>query len=216
MTFKENLLEKIFSKISQINEPRILDMGSGRSKNILRFLSQNPKLHYVGIEPNKADANFARDLLKQYTNATIINQLGYNPIENFGQFDVCMSLSVLEHVKELKTFLTNSVKAVKSGGLIVHLYDLGHSLYATSLKERLQVSLSNNFVDLLPESKVARYVNLEQVSQMLLGQGAEVREVTYHQMRSHKDFLMFLKLTLTKKKFWPEKFLNGNLKFLNI
>jgi len=205
MTFKEFLLEKILDKVSGISEPKILDLGSGRSKNVLEILTKHPNVHYTGVEPSKVDADFASALFKQYNKVKIINQLGYQSVAGAGEFDVCVSLSVLEHVKDLEAFLVNSAKSVKSGGVIVHLYDLGHSLHQSSLKERIQVFLSNHFIKILPESKIARYIDLDFVTQIMKENGCLRQEITYHQMPSYKHFFNIFKLDNPEKQALAEE-----------
>ncbi|MFH1170776.1 MAG: methyltransferase domain-containing protein [Candidatus Vogelbacteria bacterium] len=196
---KKYFLSKLEPFISQLAIPRILDLGSGRSENFVELLKKFPNLHYVGIEPNKSDADIARRVLAEFNNAKIINDLAYKlPIEE-RDFDICISLSTLEHVKDLKTFLKTSVESVKSGGVIIHRYDLGHALHPSSFKERFQVFVGNNFPWLLPESKFVSYVDCNWVVKELEYLGAKVFQTTYHQMPNHKAFLKLFKQDTEKK-----------------
>lgn len=191
---------------------KILELGSGQSRAILCLLNKFPKLTYVGVEPNAEDAKVARELLKNFPNAKIFNRLAYEKIEGYENFDVCFSLSVLEHVKRLDEFLAASVASVKRGGYVIHRYDLGHSLYPSSLKEKVQVFIGNNFPQYLPESKFARYVDEKTVCSMLENAGAKTQNITYHQMPSHKAFLKYFNADTREKKtlqkeilFWEDK-----------
>ncbi len=183
--FIEKLMEQSFIK----EDTRILEFGSGRSKNILPLLVRFPNLYYVGVEPNTSDAEMAAKLLKNFKNAKIFNQLAYNKIENCESFDICISFSVLEHVKQLERFLINSIKHVKQGGYIIHRYDLGHALYPSSLKEKFQVCIGNNFPRVLPENKFVRYLEERKVCEILENNGARIEKKMYHQMPNHKKFL---------------------------
>lgn len=186
---KEYFIEKLEQLMGINQNSKILDLGSGQSKNFIPLLKKYPEMYYIGIEPKQSEAETARKLLKNFKNAKIYNQSAYKLIENQNDFDICISLSVLEHVKQLDKFLINSIRSVKTGGLIVHRYDLGHALYPGSLKERLQIFLGNNFPRLLPEKKFTRYVSKKKVCEILEKNGAKVQKITYHQMPNHKEFL---------------------------
>lgn len=187
---KEFIIEKI-EKLEDKNDLKILDLGSGRSRNFVSFLERHPNWRYVGVEPNKRDADAARELLKKFPNAKIINDFAYQKIKEVDEFDICVSLSVLEHVKRLDEFLTHSVRCVKKGGNIVHLFDLGHALYPHSLKEKLHVALGNSIPKILPEKKFVRYLNEREVCNLLEKAGAKIKHITYHQMPDHKKFFKF-------------------------
>lgn len=209
---KEHFIEIIETFIGITGNIKILELGSGQSRAILRLLNKFPELTYVGVEPNAKDVKFARELLKDFPNAKIFNRLAYEKIEGYENFDLCFSLSVLEHVKRLPEFLVASVAAVKSGGHVIHRYDLGHALYPPSFKEKIQVFIGNNFPKYLPENKFVRYVDEKTVCSMLENAGAKIQNITYHQMPSHKAFLKHFNADTAEKKtlqqeifFWEDK-----------
>lgn len=166
----------------------IADLGSGQSKNFVGLLKKYPQMRYVGFEPNKSEAEQAREVLKSFPTASVEGRLGYGTgkEEWRGVFDIVVSLSVLEHVKDLETFLQFSVDLLKSGGRIIHLYDLGHALYPSNLKERFHVALCNlskrhSFIKkLIPETKFAAYVDLSFVKNTLEKNGVKIEKVTHH------------------------------------
>lgn len=185
---KEHFLNKLVEYVGPaISEYSFLDLGSGQSSRFGTFLKHHPRVTYVGVEPNPSEAAIARELLAEFPHATVHNRLAYEPVPG-APFDVCLSLSVLEHIKQLDRFLQNSVAMTKPGGHIIHRYDLGHSLYPASLKERLQVFLGNYVPRILPEHKFVRYVDPDDVVSMLERAGARVTRITYHQMPDHKRF----------------------------
>lgn len=185
---KEHFLNKLAEHVGPaISGYSLLDLGSGQSSRFSRFFERYPQLTYVGVEPNPSEAAIATKLLAGSSQATVYNRLAYDPVPG-APFDICLSLSVLEHVKQLDRFLENSVAMTKRGGHIVHRYDLGHSLYPSSLKERFQVFLGNRFPSILPEHKFVRYVDPDEVVRTLERAGARVTKITYHQMRDHKRF----------------------------
>ncbi len=202
---KEFFIEHLVRELGMGEATRIVDLGSGQSRNFLPLLERFPKLSYVGVEPRKEDADAARVLLSRFPNARIYNQLAYEPLSDEAPFSVCISLSVLEHVKHLERFLKNSVQLTKSGGHIIHRYDLGHALSPSSLKERLQVFLGNNLPFLLSEKKYVCYLNPEKVGHILEREGAHVTKTTYHQMPNHKRFLQTFVADSEEKKVLAEK-----------
>lgn len=192
MDSKQYFISRLEPFIKSVDRPRILDLGCGKAMNFINILKKFPNLNYVGVEPNSADAKDARENLSEFKNVEIINALAYESNPGVvGSFDVCVSLSVLEHVKHLNLFVKNSVDSVKKGGLIVHRYDLGHALYPSSLKEKLQVAIGNLIPQILPESKFVNYVDSNKVEVLLERYGANVDKVTYHQMPNHKKFFKF-------------------------
>lgn len=191
MDTKQFLLEKIFSEIDLAQPVKLLDLGSGQSRNFIPFLEKYPTIQYVGVEPSKNDADTARELLRSYGDrARVVHSLAYDqPV--VGEFDLCISLSVLEHVAQLERFLQTSVRSVKTSGRIIHLYDLGHALYPSSFKEKIQIFLGNNFPKVLPEHKFVRYLDEKEVVTLLKKHGATTEKITYHQMPNHKTFLRY-------------------------
>jgi len=188
---KDFFIQQIAELIQKNGYTRILDLGSGTSLNFIPLLEQFPDLTYVGVELNKPEAEKGRKNLAQFKNVRIYNQPGYELEKEKAGFDLCLSLSVLEHVKQLEKFLQLSIALVKSGGEIIHRYDLGHALYPCSPKEHLQVWLGNNFPKLLPENKFVCYLSEEKVKTILEKNGAKVIQTTYHQMPNLKAFLKY-------------------------
>jgi len=171
---------------------RILELGSGESRLFLPLLEQYPHLSYVGIEPNHYQAAQAKMLLEPYPQALILEQLGYSGFENERRFDIVISLSVLEHVKDLQKFLVFSANCLKSGGRLVHLYDLGHALHPFSLMEKFYVWFCQNnfFSRFIPETKYCGYVAEAGAVKILNDNGVTIKTVTYH---NNPQFVSFIK-----------------------
>jgi SAM-dependent methyltransferase len=199
--FKEVFVEHLESLLPS-KGARILELGSGRSTAVVDLLERRPDISYTGIEPYKKDYEYARDTIGSLPNVRLINELAYD-IGGESSFDLCFSLSVLEHVKQLERFLSEGVKAVKSGGHIVHRYDLGHSLHPSSLKERFQVFLGNRMPQVLPEHKFVRHLDPDLVVALLKKQGADTQRISYHQMPQHKT--LFKHLAATPENFALER-----------
>jgi SAM-dependent methyltransferase len=193
MDAKQFILEKIEPLIRENAQLSVLDLGCGQSRNFLPLLKKYPLLQYVGIEINMREAAVAQQLVKDFKNARVYNQPAYTLPAGYRDFDVCVSLSVIEHIKHWRLFLQNSVTYTKPGGHILHLYDLGHALFPKTLKERLHVLLGNYCPALLPEQRFVRYVAEQEVRRVLCESGATITEVSYHQMPDHKTFLKLFK-----------------------
>src|SRR5260221_12936179 len=173
---------------------RLLELGSGTSEIADRLLERFPSLSYVGIEPDAGTSAKAASLLARHGGrGLVIKSLAYGGVREKAleeKFDICFSLSVLEHVKTLEPFLQFSSEMTKLGGEIAHLYDLGHSLYPHNLKERLQVMICDSFLrPLVPEGKIAGYVDPKEVKRLLEKYSCDVKRTTYHNMRSHVAML---------------------------
>jgi SAM-dependent methyltransferase len=167
---------------------RMLEVGSGTSQPVVDFLERRKDVSYRGVEPSGEAHAYALELLKNYPNAELVHGFGYDLGET-GAWDLCFSLSVLEHVKQIEKFLAESVRVVKQNGWIVHRWDLGHALTPTSLKERFQVFLGDRFPRTLPEHKFVSHLHMETVVALLQKHGADTKRVTFHQMPGHKALL---------------------------
>lgn len=195
MSSKEWVIETLLDTLVREGSAlRVLDLGSGQSKNFLPFFSKYAALQYAGIEPIESEAAAARKALAPFPQASVACSLAYEmPPEYKGQqFDACVSLSVLEHVKQLEKLLAQSIAWVREGGLVVHKYDLGHALYPSSVKERFHVWLGNNTPWILPEKSFVNYVDRDRVVELLGKHGADVERITYHNMPSHKKIIPLL------------------------
>lgn len=186
------ILERIEKMVEANPSLKILDLGSGRSLNFLSLLVKYPDITYVGIEPNPSEAKLAKEAVRNFSQAKIINSTAYSQFSDMDEtFDVVVSLSVLEHVKTLSAFLAFSVKKLKPGGTLIHLYDLAHSLHPSSFKERIQTKMcANSFWSrFIPELKFAAYVSCDKVKEILAQNNVQVTEVTYHNMLAHISLL---------------------------
>ncbi|MDB5187726.1 MAG: hypothetical protein JWO50_246 [Candidatus Kaiserbacteria bacterium] len=185
--FKHIYVKKILEAMDS-STPRIIELGCGRAESIAPFVHARPSISYHGIEPYAPSYNKAVENIGSLPNVELVNTFGYE-IGADGSYDACFSLSTLEHVRQLERFLKQSIDAVKPGGLIVHHYDLGHALYPSNWKERLQVWLGNTFPSILSEHKYVCYLDPQKVVALMEQNGAKVDRITYHQMPNHKKLL---------------------------
>jgi hypothetical protein len=164
---------------------RVLDMGCGTAKDWPSLLRRHPAVIYTGIEPDARSRTIANELLRGVPAKVLA---GWGEAADAGnEFDLTLSLSVLEHVKYLERFLRASVAATRSGGTIVHRYDLGHSLYPVSGYERLLVTLSRRVPWVVPASRFTSHVEPSRVADTLSAFGVFDIQVSYAQMYSLKQ-----------------------------
>jgi SAM-dependent methyltransferase len=189
MITKTFFIERLIAESAE-RAPRILELACGTAVHTRDILKAHPEYSYVGLEPYMPSFTKASELLRDLPNVRLVHQLGYDTIPGIEpeSFDIVFSLSALEHVKHLDSFIRLSAKYAKKGALVVHLYDLGHALYSRSYKERFQVFLGNRFPNVLSESKFVRYVPKDEVTTCMSENGIRVDKSTYHQMPCGKAF----------------------------
>jgi SAM-dependent methyltransferase len=187
MLSKTYFIEKLIEE-SGVSHPRILELGCGTARHVAPILKERSDITYVGIEPYAPSFKKAEDSLSGLAHATLFHQLGYEPIASLedGSFDIVFSLSVLEHVKQLEAFIMLGARYAKSGGLVVHRYDLGHALNSRSVKERFQVWIGNTFPKILPEDKYVCYVDEDFVRTLLKKSLCDPYRTTAHEMSGQK------------------------------
>jgi 2-polyprenyl-3-methyl-5-hydroxy-6-metoxy-1,4-benzoquinol methylase len=167
---------------------RVLDVGCGTAAYVPGLVAQFPDLVYVGIEPIEQSFAAAQIHTRDLPQATVHFGLAYDALEDYqpASFDLVMSLSVLEHVKQLPPFIAFCDRYLAAGGLMVHRYDLGHALAPHSWKEWLHVRLGNNVPWVLPETQFVRYVPEAEVRAVYEQHQITPCQTTYHQMPNHK------------------------------
>jgi SAM-dependent methyltransferase len=198
MNSKEYFFDEVIKEVSGNNQDkpiRVLELGCGTAVYVPAMIEKYSHLEYVGIEPITSSFEKATEILSQVPRTKISSQLGYDSIEGLedASFDVVISFSVLEHVKQLEKFMKLSARYVKQGGTMVHRYDLGHALHPTTLKEKLHVWLGNTIPAVLPERTFVRYVPMTEVVEhykTLLN--TDPHKYTYHQMPNHKSLVKAL------------------------
>ncbi|MCB9816282.1 class I SAM-dependent methyltransferase [Candidatus Nomurabacteria bacterium] len=195
--FIEYVIEEEIRRAGEAGAPRVMDLGCGTAAYMPSILKKYPDLQYVGVEPIPASYEAAKKNLAGLSNATLHFKLGYDsiPDEAEASFDLVFSLSALEHIKELGRFIAMSAKYLKSGGTLMHRYDLGHALYPHTLKERLHVFLGNTVPGILPQRQFVRYVPESEVRALYEQNEVTPTKTTYHQMPNHKSLEKLLRDT---------------------
>ena len=167
---------------------RLLDLGSGTSKDFPELLRQYPNVAYTGVEPNAAARATAAQLLSGIPHVALEGLWGESLAAHYHDtFDITVSLSVLEHVKYLDGFLATSVAVTKPGGMIVHRYDLGHALYPVSVYERVLVIASRTVPWIVPAFLFTSHPDIMRITRTLTRCGVRDVSVEYRQMYGLKQ-----------------------------
>ena len=190
MDYKAKLLHDFFLKYKG-QKIKILDIGSGKSENFINILKENPSFHYTGIEYRESSIEKARKNLNGL-NFSILKGFGENQSIQQQNFDVVLSLSVLEHVKYLDEFLNETTSFLKKGGELLHRYDLGHAIYPSTFRERIKVFLCNNFPFLISKKHFTCYPDLNNICEILKQNNIINIEITQYQMPSLKKAMNIL------------------------
>lgn len=183
--FKVAFLESIFREYE--GKPvRVMDLGSGTSKDFVEVLRHHPNVQYTGVEFNEGSIAVARQSIGDLPNVSLVHGFGEEIRTRFADtFDLTLSLSVLEHVKHLRSFLVSSVEVTRTGGRIVHRYDLGHA-YHSSRYERLKVFCCRRFPVLVPARHFTGKPDRGEIVRILEAAGVRIREVRHSQTPSLK------------------------------
>jgi hypothetical protein len=167
---------------------RLLDLGSGTSKDFPDLLRRYPNVAYTGVEPSASARAAAARLLNGIPHVVLESGWGESLAARYrGTFDITLSLSVLEHVKYLDDFLVTSVAMTAQGGLVVHRYDLGHALHPVSWYERALVWTSRTVPWVVPPSVFTTYPDLMRITRTLAACGLHDVSVRYGQMHGLKQ-----------------------------
>ena len=187
MDHKEKFLDSIFSKIPG-STIRICDLGSGDSRNWHTILSKYPNVEYWGFEIDKSALELARKRLSFDSRVHLYQCFSECIDKKFdGFFDIVISMSVLEHVKYIDSFIARSVALAKTNGKIIHRYDLGHYFYPSSLKERFLVYLCRHFPTVMPANKFTTYYSPHKIVELLERNQCLIDSVQQTQMPALKS-----------------------------
>ena len=90
---------------------KVLEIGAGSGN----FAKNIPQANYTGLELSDEAIGLARDrgikILPQFLNEHLVDH---------GEYDVVCAFQVLEHIGDVHTFIKDSVKALKKGGLLIY------------------------------------------------------------------------------------------------
>lgn len=156
---------------------RVLDVGSGTSKDLVRLLHKYPQVRYVGIEPSAAACEIARRDLHG-TNAQIINDYAYDLMGNLVHepFDVVLSFSVMEHVVQRQRHLNGIAACMGAESYFLINYDAGHFVHPASLKERAKNIIGPLLAQIGIERYYQRFVYEDEFQQMVTAAGLQIAD----------------------------------------
>jgi SAM-dependent methyltransferase len=156
---------------------RIIDLGSGRSKNFVRLLQAFPQIEYIGVEPSASECAAARQALAGLR-ATIHQGYAYQVMGNLlhEAADVVVSFSVLEHVYQRQAYLQSVRDCLKPGGYALVNYDAGHFVDPPDLRERVKNVVGPLLARLGQERYYQSFVGEADFRSMLTAVGLEVVE----------------------------------------
>ncbi len=193
LDYKTHFLQNLFIQYKD-KDIKVLDMGSGTSKDWVDILKMFPNISYYGVEFNKVSMETAGNLLSFSDSVTLVNEFGEGIQEKYRNFfDVVISLSVLEHVKYLDAFLLSSTRILKTGGVMIHRYDLGHSLHSESYSERCKVFLCRNFPWIISSKHFTTHPNKSFIIEFLKKNGMELEKIEQHQIPNLKKISNLIK-----------------------
>ena len=120
---QENKCELICKKLNLQPGMKILDIGCGWGGFAL-YAAKNYGVNVVGVTISKEQAEYAREITKDYP--IEIRLQDYRDINE--SFDRIVSIGMFEHVglKNYKTFMNNTHKLLKDGGLLL-LHTIGNN-----------------------------------------------------------------------------------------
>lgn len=113
-------LSKLVDVISHLADAydSIIDIGCNDGKFLVALKNQGFKnLH--GVEPSKNTAEAAKSLGFQVTSEFLDIALAESLVSEHGYFDVIVTRQVLEHIKDIKSFLVSARTLLKDTGVLV-------------------------------------------------------------------------------------------------
>lgn len=190
---KHALVRRVGELLAERGELRLLDLGCGRAEGFLPLLDK-PGFDYTGVEPSAAHAERAAARLAGRPNARVVHAMAPSRRAGDGEYDAVVSMSVLEHVKRLDAFLRFSADRLRAGGVMAHLYDLGHALTPATLREHVHVRAGSTPLlrELVPARRFVARVRLDRVCASLAAAGVQVSEVCFHNQPDHVRLLKAL------------------------
>lgn len=109
--FIENFLSSLSNEVLDLKPTKVLDIGCGEGFVIKNLKKTMPEIRFAGIDISSEAIQEAKDEIPegQFYNLDISNPVMQNgPLEE--NFDIVMSLEVLEHIPEYEKALENIKK----------------------------------------------------------------------------------------------------------
>ncbi len=137
----------------------LLDLGCGDGSHFVQLLRAFPAIRYVGIEPDAAACQRAREQLA-FASPVIIQGYAYEGIRAslpLPAFDLIVSFSVLEHVYRRQAYMQFIHDCLAPDGVCLMNYDFGH-FNSRQWKEQLKTLIGPWLARLGDESRYQAFV----------------------------------------------------------
>lgn len=109
---------KIISLLGDLKGKRVLDAGCGTGRNLVKLLAAGAVVTGVDISPN-----MILESQKVLQQKGFVAELRVAPLDSLPfpdqSFDIILASSVLDHIKNLKTVLSEFVRLLRPGGKLV-------------------------------------------------------------------------------------------------
>lgn len=182
---KQWMLEEI-ERIAPGHPVRVCDLGCGAGSVWPEFLKDHPDISYVGLDTSVKDIERAKKNFTECPNAIVRVADAQSFSEQIGTFDVVTALSALEHVVDLKAFITTTLSLLRPGGAALLNYDAGH-FRSHDLKERLMVPVSQLLAKVGIEGSYMKEVDDKELSAIVVAQNGVVVKMMKHNFHPLKS-----------------------------
>lgn len=124
----------------------ILDIGIGTASYYVELMQKCQNIHLTGIDQHTSTINVAKDVLREFGSRVILYNKDFKDLENLKSFDIIVSLSVIEHIRNLHYYSNYIAGKLKDDGFAIVGQDWGHFNQGIWLRMLLkQASLFNRF-----------------------------------------------------------------------
>ena len=144
-----DLYEKLVAEyINRKNNQTIVDVGGGRTCPFAKYKSSNITAKIIGVDISEDELKNNNDLDEKRI-ADITRKLPFGNEEA----DIITSRSVLEHLKNLENFISESDRILKKGGYFIHLLPSKFAFFAI-INQLIPKKISKMLLyHLLPENR---------------------------------------------------------------
>lgn len=166
----------------------IVDFGCGYGSVWPAFLPENPQYQYKGFDFNRSEIEKAKQAFVNLPNAQVALADAQKQLVLPGSADVITAFSALEHIVDLKAFVSAVLTALRPGGRAYLNYDAGH-FRSHDLKERLMVPISQWLAKVGIEGPYMKEVDDDRLCEIVQQLGGKVITVRKHNCQALKGFL---------------------------
>ena len=195
LRFVEETIRDVFPQ-TDFATLRVLDVGCGNGTQLALPLAEHG-FEVTGIDIDARSIEHAQALAKDFMHATFV--CGDVAELDAGKFDVVILSEVLEHMKEPRTLLAESVKHLSAGGIVI-------------------VTVPNGYGEFEIDSRLFRLLRLQRVVEAMAKKGSESVAATDNHESGHVQSFtrrrlrrLFAECSLTLFREGAASFLAGPL-----